>query len=133
MYLARLSEKQKDLFLDVCINLSKTDNDFAKEEKEVIGQLCDEMNLEPRYETNKNSNNLINELAKISNQNEKRMIVIELIGIVIADKKIADNERDFMNGLLKAFEMDPGELDEAIVLVNKLYDVYGKFADFINR
>ena len=48
MFLNRLSNEQKELFLDLCIHASKADNDFAEDEKLVIDQYCDEMHINVR-------------------------------------------------------------------------------------
>ena len=133
MYLTNLSSKQKELFLDICLLLSKADNDFKEEEKRVIETLCDEMNIEPKYETEKTSSDSLCEISAISNKREKRIIIIELLGIVMADKKIAPEEETFMNNVLDTFQIERSELKDAACLVNELYDIYEKFAKFLDR
>lgn len=133
MYLSELSSKQKQLFLDVCISLSKADNDFAEEEKRVIDSLCDEMNIAPKYETISDSVACLNEICSISNNREKRIVVIELLGIVMADNKIAPEEEKFMMNVLDIFGIQRDELKSAVELVNELYGVYSKFASFIGK
>lgn len=133
MYLTNLSSKQKELFLDICLSLSKADNDFIEEEKRVIETLCDEMNIEPKYETEKSSSDSLCEISAISNKREKRIIIIELLGIVMADKKIAPEEETFMNNVLDTFQIERSELKDAACLVNELYDIYEKFAKFLDR
>ncbi len=133
MYLSKLSKKQKEFFLDMCILLSYVDNDFAKEEKQIIEQLCDEMNIEPRYETTKDLEVILKEFADISSSREKRIVFIELLGIVMADKRIAEEEKEYMEVVLESFDMDRNELNDAFILVKELYEVYEKFAGFLNR
>lgn len=133
MYLTNLSSKQKELFFDICLSLSKADNDFTEEEKRVIETLCDEMNIEPKYETEKSSSDSLCEISAISNKREKRIIIIELLGIVMSDKKIAPEEETFMNNVLDTFQIERSELKDAACLVNELYDIYEKFAKFLDR
>lgn len=133
MYLSELSSKQKELFLDICVSLSKTDNNFAEEEKRVIQSLCEEMNIVPKYETEKASAESLCEISAISTEREKRIIFIELLGIVMADKKIATEEESFMYYVLDIFKINRSELKVAVDLVNELYDVYEKFANFLDR
>ena len=47
MYLNRLNEEQKNLFIDLCIHASLANNNFADEEKNMIDELrCRNGNLE---------------------------------------------------------------------------------------
>ena len=131
MYLNKLSAKQKEIFLDICISLSNIDDDFANEERKVIDELCDEMSISPRYVTSKDSNLLIDEIVEISNPNERKIIFLELLGIAMADKKIAPKEKEFMERILKKFDFDEKALEEGILLVNELYDVYSKINNFL--
>ena len=133
MYLSKLSKNQKKLFLEICTSLSKIDSDFAEEEKNIIDQLCEEMMIDPKYEPSIDAEKAINKIASISNPTEKRMIVVELLGIVVADKKIASEEKEFMKKLCVVFNLEEKELDEAINLVNELYDTYSKFASFLRK
>ncbi len=43
MYLALLSEKEKEMFLGVAFNLAAVDGDYSDEEKTVINGYCQEM------------------------------------------------------------------------------------------
>lgn len=133
MYLSKLSKKQKVLFLEICASLSVIDNDFADEEKSVIDQLCEEMRIKPKYESAMDINNAVSKIARISNPKEKRMIAIELIGLVMADGKVADEEKTLMKTIFNVFGLMEKDLDEAIVLVGDLYSTYNKFASFIDR
>ncbi len=133
MYLSELSNKQKELFLDMCISLSNVDNDFASEEKRIIEELCDEMHITPKYETTKSIEELLNEFDAISSFREKRIAVIELLGIVMADKTIAKEEKEYMYKVLDTFKIKRSELEDAFEMVKELYVVYEKFAGFLNR
>ena len=86
-----------------------------------------------KYETEKSSSDSLCEISAISNKREKRIIIIELLGIVMADKKIAPEEETFMNNVLDTFQIERSELKDAACLVNELYDIYEKFAKFLDR
>ena len=133
MYLSKLSKKQKVLFIELCTSLSAIDNEFAEEEKNVIDQLCEEMRIKPKYNPTMDINEVVSKIACISNPREKKMIAIELIGLVMADGKVADEEKSLMKRVFNAFGLMEKDLDEAIVLVGDLYSTYNKFASFIDR
>ena len=40
MYLNLLNEEAKEVFLDLCINLAESDDDFCQKEKNLIDQFC---------------------------------------------------------------------------------------------
>ena len=49
MYLNLLNEEAKEVFLDLCINLAESDDDFCQKEKNLIDQFCQEMNIKHLY------------------------------------------------------------------------------------
>lgn len=133
MYLSILNEDQKNLFLDVCIYLSKTDGRFANEEEKLLYNLCDEMHIEYRNETYSKIDDAIKKLSSSSNKKIKRMLILELIGIVFADGVIEKVEIDFVKNVIKEFGLDEEEFEEAFGLVERLYNVYGLMHNYVER
>ena len=133
MYLKKLLETQKESFLDLCIILANRDANLAKEEKTVIDAFCEEMNIPFRYEARKGTDEAIHELASISSPEEKRIIVLELLGLVVADGKILEEERAFIKDVISAFGLEEKEVEELLPVLNELMNVYVKINRFVTR
>ena len=110
MYLNLLNEEAKEVFLDLCINLAESDNDFCQKEKNLIDQFCQEMNIKHRY------------MAKLSLD----------IGLVIADEVISDSESKILQQITEKFSISHIEMEKLIGLVNELYELYKRFNLFLN-
>ena len=132
MYLQELKAEQKELFLDLSILLSSSDNNFSIEEKNLIKQICAEMQIEERYTTAAEFDDIVDKLVDISTRKHKRIMLIELAGIILVDGEYSDEEKQFINAIGEKFSIPSVEIDKMILSVSKLYDVYEKFSMFIN-
>ncbi len=132
MFLHELNNEQKDLFLDLCLSLSLSDNEFSKEEKNMVKQFCAEMMIKERYKVLSDANGVIEKLSEISTKREKRIVLIELTGIVLADGKYTKEEKTLLNEIGEKFSVSSTEIDEMINIVLELYGVYEKIGSFLN-
>lgn len=131
MYLNRLSNEQKELFLDLCIHASNANGDFDANEKLMIDLYCDEMNIAVRYEARYPVSELAAKLFEISTKAELKMILIETASLLLSDSDIDSDEQAFIDSMTKQIGMSEKEVDEAVELLNQIRDVYGKINDFI--
>lgn len=132
MYLQELKAEQKELFLDLSILLSSSDNNFSIEEKSLIKQICAEMQIEERYTSTAKFDDIVNKLVDISTKKHKRIMLIELAGIILVDGEYSDEEKQFLDDVGKKFSIPKVEIEKMILRVSELYDVYKKFSMFIN-
>ena len=134
MFLNRLSSEQKDLFFDLCIHASMANNDFAEEEKLMIQQYCDEMQLsDVRYEANLDLDKSVSKLVEISSKAELKMMTLELTGLILSDNKYDDFEKTFMHSFAEKAQMSNDEYNEIFKVVNDLNDLYKKIGDIISK
>ena len=132
MYLSRLDHKQKELFLDLCIHASMSDNEFSEEEKAIIFQYCAEMQLSDiRYEAKHSTDEVIEELVEISSPDELRIILMEITALVISDNACNQHEQRFMDKLVEKIGVSNEELSDLINSLNALSSVYEKINIFI--
>ena len=132
MYLQELKAEQKELFLDLSILLSSSDNNFSIEEKSLIKQICAEMQIEERYTSTAKFDDIVNKLVDISTKKHKRIMLIELAGIILVDGEYSDEEKQFLDDVGKKFSIPKVEIEKMILRVSELHDVYKKFSMFIN-
>ena len=85
MFLSELRDTQKELFLDLSIYLSMRDGNFADVEKNTIIQMCKEMGIDKRLVPVLNFDDVLNQLAESVTIREKRIIILEIGGVILAD------------------------------------------------
>ncbi len=75
MYLKRLNNEQKELFLDLCISAAMSNNVMEDVEKQLIVQYCEEMQMDDvRFTVQNEVDEAIKQLIEISTDEELRMI-----------------------------------------------------------
>lgn len=130
MYLNRLNNEQKELFIDICIHAAMVNHDFAEKEKRLLQEYYDEMRLTNiRYTANLDFESAINRLLEISSGEELRMVALEIAALILSDNQFDDFEKkfldDFNNGLHLSY-------DEAAKILN-LLDIITKAYEQINE
>lgn len=134
MYLNRLNDNQKELFIDISIHAAESNNEFAEQEKELINQYCNEMNIFPaRYTANSTLDDAMNKLINISTEEEKRMIVVELTGLVLSDNNFDKFEQQFMDDLSQKLKLDNNQIAYLIRQLNSLTEIYGNIDRFVSE
>ena len=109
MYLALLSEKEKELFLGVAFNLAAVDGDYSDEEKTVINGYCQEMQCVFDEKTMvKPMDVLIRDIKLNSNNRIKKIFIFELVGLAMADGNYDEDERALINNLELEFDIGLG-------------------------
>lgn len=104
MYLAFLSEEQKNLFLDLSIFSMKSDGVIEPRELDVVYQYCGEMGIDQRETTKaKNVDEVLKRLKEISTESELKKITIELVALMYADEDFADEENALLSKLQETF------------------------------
>lgn len=131
MYLNELNEQQKQLFLDLSYQLTKSDGEVSCEEEKLMKQLCHEMSIIARYSEHTSVEEIIEKLATISNTRQKKIILLELSAIVMTDGKCADEEKTFLKTVSNRFYIDEIGLDNMLKTIEDLYFVYEKINQFL--
>lgn len=122
MYLNLLNEEAKEVFLDLCINLAESDDDFCQKEKNLIDQFCQEMNIKHRYMAKLSLDKSLNRLNELCDERGKRAVTAEIIGLVIADgyKDMSEREGEY-NAMLDKLSEQINTSTELIIKNNSLY------------
>ena len=115
MYLSNLSDKQKTLFLDLALFSIESDGVIDDKELEMAHQFCEEMKIEFRDSKNHTSyEEVVSELKAISTTSELKKMTIELIALIYADGKYADEEADLLNCVQKTFQFNSHMMEDLI-------------------
>lgn len=125
MYLNRLNSEQRELFLDLCIHAAMANDVFQQEEKELVDQYCVEMQMtEPRYTADHDFDTALSRLKEISTQQEIKMVLLEVLGIILADNVFDDDEQVFMNDFIQKIGVSRECLDDMVTSLEKLKTLY---------
>lgn len=131
MFLSELRNAQKELFLDLSIHLSMSDGYFVDSEKNTILQMCKEMEINERFTPVVDFEDALNQLAEDATIREKRIILIEAAGIILADGVFASEEKNAMRKISDSLAVDYSQCEKVISLVQDLYEIYSKFGSFL--
>lgn len=132
MFLSELKDEQKELFLDLVIHLSMSNGEFVDAEKAMVHQMCREMEIAERLETKVEFDEALSRLSKNAYVREKRIILLELAGIVMADGVYDSEEKAAVEKIADALCIDYSHCENAISLIKDLFDVYSKIGNFIS-
>lgn len=132
MYLSELRGEQKELFIDLGIHLSMSDGDFSSVEKNMIRQMCKEMEVSERLEKKVEFEVALNRIGENATVREKRIVLLELAGIVMADGVYSPEEQKAVEQIASALEIDYSHCENAILLIKDLFVVYSKMGNFLS-
>lgn len=130
MFLKNLNLKAKNLFLELCVCVAGIDGNFDKNEKEMIYGYCDELGLErniPYCEMG--LDNLLNELCKNCCKSEKKIILLELYGLVFSDQIFSNEEEAIIDRYIFFSGMSTEEVEEVRCLYDEYIYLYDKMMD----
>lgn len=97
MFLSLLKTGEKELFLDLCMHAANVDEIFAESEQEIIQAYCQEMGIEaPKSRKEESIDKIIEELNAHSDLRSKKIILLELLGLMLADENYDTKEEEFM-------------------------------------
>lgn len=99
MFLYKLEGKEREVFLDLAVQTAKANGMVESKEKEMIKQYCREMAISEYTIFEEKTIDDIAEFFKETDTWKKKIVLIELIGLGVADDKFDKEERQFINNL----------------------------------
>jgi len=131
MFLAHLSVEQKQAFMVLAKRLMLADDDFAKEEKDILDMMSIETGV-PVPESIDGEETL-KLLELFSDKKSRVSAMLELIGIVYADNNVDPSEDQFISDVSKAFEMQSNEIAVYTSWIKKQIDLHKEALSFFDR
>ena len=121
MFLSYLGEENKERFLKLCVHAALSNGVFAKEEKEIIGTYCREMNIPVKVpDTQESIETLFYDISENASDAEKNIIVLEILGLIKSDGVYDEKEKSFMKKLVDGINAK----EEVLSKMNSLLDIY---------
>ncbi len=121
MDLSKLNRDEKKNFIELAFFISNCDGSFDELEKKKIKNLRDQMNIsESDYKvTNKNIDNVINELSKSDIKNKKIMF-LEIMDLIMSDKYYDEKEHKIAQKLINIWKIKEKESKHAFIWIKKI-------------
>lgn len=121
MFLNLLEESNKELFLKVCVHASLANEFFAEEEKEMIYAYCREMNIKEQIpDESGDFGQVVDSLAAQTNDVEKKIVILEILGLIKSDGIYDEKEKCFMKELVERLKVQTDVLSK----FNSLLEIY---------
>ncbi len=106
MFLNRLSEKEKHVFLELAHHVAMVDDEFHEQEKIIIGKYCMEMQMDD-LEYDNSVFDLKKTLSVIEKESSKKIILLEIMALVYSDGHLDSAEDKVLNEIVTFFELNP--------------------------
>lgn len=117
MYLTMLNKKYHKLFLQLAYNSLLVDGIVAEEEIQIFENLKTEVKLNNFEPKEVDSFTLITKL-KESDLQDKKIMIIEVLGILLCDDDFAEKEQELIKLIGKVWEISAKFIEETIEWVN---------------
>lgn len=131
MFLNQLSEREKKVFLELTVHVSNSNGVFADEEKAMIQEYCKEMEIK---EFNMDNivplEEIIGEIKK-SSLHIKKIILLEILGLVYADGTYDADEKSFVLNFVKEIGLSDETAEAQTVVIKEYLNVLQKITEAI--
>ena len=121
MFLNRLNQQQKELFIQLTYCAAIANGEFHEKEKAMLNAYCAETGV--NFDINNAITDyvsIVNELNIISDINDKKIILFEILGLLLSDSEYDNLEKDFAEKVREIFGLDQEFSDSCINLL-KVY------------
>lgn len=118
MFLTELNTEESSAFLSLVTQFAKVDETFAKEEKRLINDYLDELNLKEEDIKDLSYEEIINVLKKSKNR-IKSIVYFELVGLALVDGEYGDKEIDFLDKIAVSLDI---RRDKKIAFANYFFN-----------
>lgn len=131
MFLNSLNNSQKSLFIQLAIKAAESNGVVPLEQKNMLKAFAIEMGITPVYHTERETEDIINEIIKISSEKELKVILFETLGIIVSDNVFDEKEKAFVKHVVEKCNMDTALIDKMVGLLNKYASVYQEIVDVV--
>lgn len=104
MFLKELNKEEAICFLNLVSIFTKVDNNFAKEEKVLVDEYKEELEMNTEEIESMEYNDIIKKL-NVASDKSKLIIYFELVGLALVDGDYEDEEVDFLEKIASEFKI----------------------------
>ena len=120
--------------MKLCLAAAQANNVIEKEEEQLMYAYCKELGIKEQIPSGDiNVESVLSELKEKTNIIEKRVISLEILGLMYSDGEYDSSEKEFVDELVNKFEITKDELEKIDKLLNEYSEVYKKMVSEIFR
>lgn len=105
MFLNEMNKNEAIAFINLVREFVKVDNDFAKEEKRLVEEYMEELQLKDSEVNNLNYDEIM-DVLKVSSSRIKSIVYFELVGLSLIDGNYDEKENDFLEKVGKDLNIE---------------------------
>lgn len=106
MFLNRLSEAEKNAFLQLAHHIARTDNRFSEEEELLIAKYCMEMQMDD-IDFADSTFDLSTVLGTFEENSHRKIVLLEIMSLVYADGVETEEEKAVIKQMIALFGLNP--------------------------
>jgi len=129
MFLNSMSTDEKERFLELAYKLAQIDRNYAEEEEEIINSYKAELGITDIGDTG-SVDELIDFFAT-KDEPVKKIVLFELYGMICADSKIEESEKDVFEKIKTKFGISESLVKQIVEVADELQAVYDKIYDIL--
>lgn len=130
MYLHLLSETNKASFMAIARAICAADGNFSDSERFMLDIYAKEMGL-ASIESSIAADEAVTTLAETGSDKEKRIIVLELVGLSLADADFSAEERAFLQAIVEKFNISEEFVSQCETAVGRYLDLQNEFNQLV--
>ncbi|SEM39056.1 Tellurite resistance protein TerB [Butyrivibrio sp. ob235] len=119
MFLNKLSLSEKESFISLAIHAAEANHVIVDEEYAMIEEYCKEMGIAYFDARNVKSLDEITRSFAESTEANKKIVLLETIGLMYADGTYDDEEKNFVENLASGVGVDKSVIDNLVLLLDK--------------
>ena len=124
MYLDELTFEERQSFLELATHAMDVNGEIKQQEQEIYKGYAHECRL-PEYEAKRKDIVKLLKSLKKSTPRSQKIIVLELIGILLADSEICDEEETFLHKIGAEFDFSKNQIKRFIRWYQDFTDIIG--------
>lgn len=131
MFLNILNHEQKELFQELAIKAAEANGVVEFEEKNMLKAFALEMQITPRYSTQKSSEEIVSAICKNASPAQLRAITFEILAILFSDTSFDMHEHHFFEKMTAKFHIQAETIKTMESLIQEYTDTYEKLRNFV--
>lgn len=134
MFLSNLKQQEKEIFIALANEVIKADGVIQESEKQIMAEYVKEMSIDNLTPPDIDDlDKMIQELASISSNQNKRIIFVELLALAFVDGEFAIEEKQIVNKVASAFGFNDAIIERVVNLQDAYTSAYMSIVEFVNE
>lgn len=131
MFLNQLSYQEKKMFLDLSIHVAKANDELAAEEKAMISEYCNEMQLPAIEIFETEPLETVLDYFALADMHIKKIVLLEIYGLAFVDGGYDDEEVKVVDKYIKATGISEEDNNMTKDLIEEYFSLCKKMASVV--